>query len=178
MSTPRNITDSHSVIATVSLGSNLPYLNRQPKEIVLAAMQSLERISIESQASSLYLSEPIDCPPDVGDFINAAMVLRLAPKISAHDLLHILQGIEADYGRRRGAEQNQARTLDIDLISYGNQELESDDLILPHPRAMERRFVLMPLTEICPDMRLPGQLANIAQLLAELPRTEGVRLLS
>tara|TARA_B110000858_G_scaffold185553_1_gene227852 strand:- start:19830 stop:20366 length:537 start_codon:yes stop_codon:yes gene_type:complete len=178
MSTLRNITDSNSVTATVSLGSNLSYLNRLPREIVLAAMEDLGRISIESQSSSLYLSEPIDCPPDVGDFINAAMVLRLSSKTSAQELLGVLQGIEADYGRQRGARQNQARSLDIDIISYENQELESKNLILPHPRAIERKFVLMPLAEICPEMLLPGQLLNIAQLLAGLPRTENVRLLS
>tara|TARA_B110000444_G_C18822668_1_gene588579 strand:- start:1113 stop:1649 length:537 start_codon:yes stop_codon:yes gene_type:complete len=178
MSTLRNITANNSVTATVSLGSNLSYLNRLPREIVLAAMESLGRISLESQASSLYLSEPIDCPPGVGDFINAAMLLRLSSKTSARELLGVLQAIEADYGRQRGAEQNQARSLDIDILSYGNQELVSKDLILPHPRAIERRFVLMPLAEICPDLRLPGQSANIAQLLAGLPRTENVKLLS
>ncbi|MBL4573286.1 MAG: 2-amino-4-hydroxy-6-hydroxymethyldihydropteridine diphosphokinase [Gammaproteobacteria bacterium] len=178
MSTPSNITDSHSVTVTVSLGSNLPYLNRSPREVVLGAMESLRLISIESQASSLYLSEPIDCPPGTGDFINAVMVLRLASKTSARELLVILQGIEADYGRQRGAVQNQARTLDLDIISYENQELESNDLILPHPRAIERRFVLMPLAEIRPEMVFPGQSASIAQLLAALPRIENVKLLT
>ena len=178
MSTPSNITASNSVAVALSLGSNLSYLNRSAREVVFAAIQSLRRICIESQASSLYLSEPIDCPPGAEDFINAAMVLRLAAKTSASELLVVLQGIEADYGRQRGAEQNQARTLDIDIISYGNQELESSDLILPHPRAAQRRFVLMPLAEISPEMVLPGQSASIAQLLAVLPCTENVRLLT
>lgn len=178
MNTPSNITDSNSVAVAVSLGSNLPYLNRSAREVVLGAMESLRRISIESQASSLYLSEPIDCPSGSGDFINAAMLLRIASKTPAHELLLVLQGIEADYGRQRGAQQNQARTLDIDIISYGNQELESKDLILPHPRAIQRRFVLMPLAEIHPEMVLPGQSVNIAQLLAALPHTENVQRLS
>jgi 2-amino-4-hydroxy-6-hydroxymethyldihydropteridine diphosphokinase len=120
----------------------------------------------------------MDCPPGVGDFINAAMVLRLDSKTSAGELLVILQAIELDFGRQRDAEQNQARTLDIDIISYGNQELNNTDLILPHPRATQRRFVLMPLAEIHPEMILPGQSANIAQLLAVLPRNENVRLLA
>ena len=178
MSIPSNTTDSNSVTVAVSLGSNLPFLQHSPREIVLAAMQSLRGISIESRASSLYLSEPIDCPSGSEDFINAAMVLRLTSETSASELLVLLQGIEADYGRQRGAAQNQARTLDIDIISYGNQELESADLILPHPRATQRRFVLMPLAEIEPEMVLPGQTANIAQLLAGLPRIENVQLLA
>jgi 2-amino-4-hydroxy-6-hydroxymethyldihydropteridine diphosphokinase len=178
MSILSNTTDSNSVVVAVSLGSNLPYLNLSPRGIVLAAMESLRRISLEAEASSLYLSEPIDCPWGTGDFINAAMVLRLTSKTSASQLLAVLQGIEADYGRQRSAEQNQARTLDIDIISYANQELESSHLILPHPRATQRRFVLMPLAEIHPEMVLPGHSENIAQLLAALPHVENVHLLA
>lgn len=176
MNTPSNTTDSNLV--AVSLGSNLPYLDRSPREVVLCAMESLRRISIESKASSLYMTTPIDCPPDVGDFINAAMILRLDPATSAHELLLTLQAIEADFGRQRGVEQNQARTLDIDIISFENQILESADLILPHPRAIERRFVLLPLAEIQPEMVLPGQSANLVQLLAGLSSTEDVRVLT
>lgn len=178
MSIPSNTTSSNSVRVAVSLGSNLPYLNRSPRQLVLAAMESLRRISIESRASSLYLSEPIDCPADAEDFINGAMLLRVAEKTSAHEFLRVMQGVEADYGRQRGKLQNQARTLDIDIISYGNQEVESPDLILPHPRAMQRRFVLMPLAEIDPEIVLPGQSANIAQLLAGLPPVENVQVLT
>lgn len=178
MSTPSNTTDSSSVTVAVSLGSNLPFSNRSPREIVLAAMESLRQISIDSQASSVYLSEPIDCPKGAEDFINAAMVLRVDATTSAHELLMVLQGIEADYGRQRSGVQNQARTLDIDIISYGNQVLESSDLVLPHPRAAQRRFVLMPLAEIHPELVLPGQSANIAQLLAELGPGENVQILA
>ena len=178
MSILSNIINRHSVAVAVSLGSNLPYLNRSPREIVFAAMDSLRGICTKSQASSLYLSEPIGCAPCAGDFINAAMVLHLTSKVSACEFLAVLQGIEADYGRQRGTDQNQARTLDIDIISYGSQEVESSDLILPHPRATQRGFVLMPLAEIHPEMVLPGQSASIAQLLAALPRIDNVRLLT
>ena len=176
MSILSNTIDSNLVAVAVSLGSNLPYLNRSPREVVLAAMESLRLISIEADSSSVYRSEPVDCPGGIGDFINAAMVLRLPSKTSANEFLSVLQGIEAVYGRQRSAEQNQARTLDIDIISFGNQELESSRLILPHPRATQRRFVLMPLAEIHPEMVLPGQSENIAQLLSLLPRTENVHL--
>jgi 2-amino-4-hydroxy-6-hydroxymethyldihydropteridine diphosphokinase len=176
MSILSNTTDSNLIAVAVSLGSNLPYLNRSPREIVLAAMDSLRLISIGADSSSVYRSEPVDCPEGSGDFINAAMILRLSSRISANEFLAVLEGIEADYGRQRSAEQNQARTLDIDIISFGNQELKSSRLILPHPRASQRRFVLMPLAEIHPEMVLPGQSENIAQLLSLLPRTENVRL--
>lgn len=176
MSTLSNTTNSESVQVAVSLGSNLPYLNRSPREIVLAGMESLRQISLDSQSSSMYLSEPIDCPLDAEDFINAAMVLRVDAKTSARELLMVLQGIETEYGRQRSGVQNQARTLDIDIISYGNQQLESPDLILPHPRAARRRFVLLPLAEIHPELVLPGQSANIAQLLANLSAGENVQI--
>lgn len=178
MSSLRNTTASDAVTALVSLGSNLSGSDRSPQEIVLAAMESLRRVSIEARSSSLYRSAPIDCPPDVQDFINAAMQLRLSAAITAHELLRITQGIEADFGRRRPAQRNQARTLDIDIISFENQELESADLVLPHPRAARRRFVLLPLAEIDPNMRLPGQSENVAGLLAGLATDDVVRLLA
>lgn len=177
MSTPSNITASDTVSAAVSLGSNLPYLDQSPREIVLCAMQSLRHYSIESRASSLYLSEPVDCPGDPLDFINAAMVLQLPAATSAQDLLATLQGLEANFGRQRGSVQNQARSLDLDIISYGNQQLNSASLVLPHPRATQRRFVLMPLAEIAPELVLPGQAQDIAQLLAQLPAAENVQIL-
>lgn len=178
MSTPHNTTASDTVWVALGLGSNLPYLGQSPQEIVLAAMECLRQISIDAEASSLYCSEPIDCPPGVEDFINAAMVLRLPKSISAHELLALTQRIEADFGRQRGSVQNRARTLDIDIISYENQELDGAELLLPHPRAVARRFVLMPLAEIRPEMLLPGQSLSIAQLLGDLPTDDTVRRLT
>jgi len=178
MSTPRNTTVSDTVCVALGLGSNLPYLGRSPQQVVLAAMESLRRLSIDAEASSLYRSEPIDCPPGVDNFINAAMVLRLPDSISARELLTLTQGIEADFGRQRGSVQNRARTLDIDIISYENQELDGAELLLPHPRAVARRFVLMPLAEIRPEMLLPGQSLSIAQLLGDLPTDDTVRRLT
>jgi len=144
---------------------------------VLSALESLRRISISSKASSLYRSAPVDCPDGVDDFINAAMVLQLASSVSAHELLGVLQGLEADYGRRRGAEQNQARTLDLDIITFKNQIHETEDLMLPHPRAVQRRFVLQPLAEIDPAMVLPGQSLAVGELLTGLPVASDVTLL-
>jgi len=140
-------------------------------------MESLRRVSIQSQASSLYRSEPVDCPEDVGEFVNAAMVLQVASSVSPQDLLLTLQGMEADHGRRRGAEQNQARTLDLDIITFKNQVLESENLVLPHPRAVQRRFVLQPLAELEPNMVLPGHSLSVSELLADLPAVNAVSVL-
>ncbi len=178
MNTPSNTTDSASLVAIVSLGSNLASGAISPADLVASAMGRLRKISIESLASSLYRSEPLDCPADSGDFINAVMGLRVSSSTSAAELLAVTQRIEAEFGRQRGSERNQARTLDIDIISYGDQLLESEDLTLPHPRATERRFVLLPLSEIYPDMVLPGQSMSIMQLLALLPEREKVERLA
>ncbi len=177
MNSPSNTTASSTLIAVVSLGSNLPSSDKSPAELVVAAMDRLRGISIESQASSLYRSEPLDCPAGSGDFINAVMALQISSGTSPRELLAATQRIEAEFGRQRGAERNQARTLDIDIISYANQVLASEELILPHPRAAERKFVLLPLSEICPGMVLPGQTASIAQLVASLPEQERVQRL-
>lgn len=178
MNSPSNITDKPSLVAVVSLGSNLPNADRTPAQLVRSAMERLRELGMESSASSLYRSEPLDCPPGSEDFINAVMTLRVSAGVSASQMLVATQGIEAEFGRRRGAEPNQARTLDIDIISYGNQVLESDELILPHPRAAQRKFVLLPLAEIDPHMILPGQTASVSQLLAALPESERVWRLS
>lgn len=177
MNSPSNTTSSATVTALLSLGSNLPCAGRSPQQLLQAAMESLGQLAIESQASSLYRSEPQDCPPGSGHFINAAMLLQLPSSISPQQLLALLQQIEVDFGRQRGPERNQARTLDIDIISFENQLLETDALTLPHPRATERRFVLLPLTEIAPKLVLPGQKSTIAELLAGLPDDASVQRL-
>lgn len=188
MSSPRNITTSSenapnasivsSIMAIISLGSNLPFANLPPEEIVLAAVERLRAISLDVSVSSLYLTEALDCPTGTADFVNAAMVLQLAPEWSAHQLLSSLQEIEADFGRQRTAQRNQARTLDIDLISFENQMLAEERLSLPHPRAMQRRFVLMPLAEIIPNLVLPGQSLTVLQALHQLPNHERLQLFS
>ncbi|MEX0963442.1 MAG: 2-amino-4-hydroxy-6-hydroxymethyldihydropteridine diphosphokinase [Pseudohongiellaceae bacterium] len=175
MSFLSNTTDSRIVTAVVSLGSNLPDGSRSPKQLVLLAMERLRQFSIDSLSSSLYRSKPQDCPAGSDDFINAVMVLQLPALLSAHELLNTVQGIESDFSRQRGVERNQARTLDIDIISYENHLLATKELTLPHPRAAQRRFVLMPLAEIDPEWVLPGQALNISRLLDRLAGSENVQ---
>ena len=178
MNSLSNTTDSASLLAVVSLGSNLSGLGLTPAELVMSAMESLRKLSLESVASSLYSSEPLDCPPDSEDFINAVMLLRVSSGCSAEAMLEATQKIEADFGRQRIGGRNHSRTLDIDIISYGNQLLESEKLILPHPRATQRKFVLLPLAEIDPEWVFPGQTVSVSQLLAALPTQERVQRLT
>ena len=158
-----------TVTAFVSLGSNLPSKYGSPAATLLAAVGRLASLSRTTPvASSLYSTEPIDCPPGTPKFVNAAVVLEVPVDLSAQDLLAALLKLEAEFGRQRGSLQNQARSLDLDLITYGNQIANGKSLVLPHPRAMQRRFVLQPIAEIDATLVLPGQSQTVEQLLGQL----------
>jgi 2-amino-4-hydroxy-6-hydroxymethyldihydropteridine diphosphokinase len=92
-------------------------------------------------------------------------------------LLAKLQSLEKEFGRQPKKVLNEARPLDLDLIAFGQETRNTPELVLPHPRAVERRFVLQPLSEIAPDFRLPGQAKTLAQLLGSLAADESMRKL-
>ena len=124
----------------------------------------------ELRTSSVYETDPVgytDQPP----FLNC--VAGLATELAPHALLAVCQAIEAEHGRVRTVRWG-PRTLDIDIIAYGELVLDTPELILPHPRAAERAFVLVPLVELDPGARLAGRTAE--ELLAALGPGQGVRL--
>jgi 2-amino-4-hydroxy-6-hydroxymethyldihydropteridine diphosphokinase len=127
-----------------------------------AALQALGRLPDTRlvACSSLYRSAPVEASGP--DFISAAA--ELLTTLPALALLHRLQAIEQEFGRLRSV-RNAPRTLDLDLLVYGDGVLSSDELTLPHPRAHLRAFVLLPLSEIDPRISLPG-LGPIAPWLA------------
>jgi len=162
---------SAATTAFVALGSNLG----DSRQILLDAMTRLQNFSDAPLfKSSLWQTTPVDCPPDSPKFLNA--VAGLVPRAgeTPESLLQKLQALEKEFGRRPKKILNEPRPLDLDLIGFGNKIRQSPELILPHPRAHQRRFVLQPLSEIAPDFILPGQLKNVAQLLAALPADEVV----
>ena len=149
------------VIAAVALGSNLG--DRQAH--VDFAVASLRFLLQDSKISPVHETDPIGVPDDQPPFLNAAAVGHTT--LGAPDLLAALQGIERSAGRERpfpGA----ARTLDLDLILYGEHIIDRAGLHLPHPRFRERRFVLEPLAEIAPDLRDPVTGLTVAELLMRL----------
>lgn len=159
--------------AFVALGSNLGDSRRN----VLEAMRRLGEFSREPLLqSSLWQSTPLDCPPGSPQFVNA--VVGLAPQAgeTPESLLAKLQGLEGQFGRLPKKVLNEPRPLDLDLIAFGAQTRSTRELTLPHPRAHARRFVLQPLSEIAPDLILPGQAKSVAQLLADLPLDPNMRL--
>jgi 2-amino-4-hydroxy-6-hydroxymethyldihydropteridine diphosphokinase len=153
-------------MAVVALGSNLG----DSRRMVLDAMDRLRDLSAAPLlTSSLWQTSPVDCPPGSPPFINA--VVGLVPRLgeTPESLLRKLKALEVEFGRRPKKIQNEPRPLDLDLIVFGQETLSTKDLVLPHPRAHERRFVLQPLSEIAPKLVLPGQPASVDQLLRRLP---------
>ena len=160
------------MLTLVALGSNLG----NSREIILAAMTHLQKISdAPILKSSLWETTPVDCPPDSPKFLNAVVGFIPQPGERPESLLKKLQDLEKSFGRTPKKVLNEARPLDLDLIAFGNETRNSPDLILPHPRAHLRRFVLQPLSEIAPDLILPGQTKTVTQLLAELSPDETIR---
>jgi len=94
---------------------------------------------------------------------------------SPESLLLKLQTIENEFGRMRKTVLNEPRPLDLDLIAFGQERRSTERLVLPHPRAHLRRFVLQPLNEIAPDFILPGQSISVRELLKQLPEDPTIR---
>jgi 2-amino-4-hydroxy-6-hydroxymethyldihydropteridine diphosphokinase len=156
-------------MAFVALGSNLG----DSAEIVRRAFDRLQTLSdAPLLRSSLWRSTPVECPPGSPPFVNAVAGLWPRAEEMPQSLLHKLQVLETEFGRRRGNIPNAPRPLDLDLIAFGARMATLPGLVLPHPRAHLRRFVLQPLAEIAPEFVLPGQGHSAAALLRELSNTE------
>ena len=154
--------------AWIGLGANLG----DPRAQLQAALEALSQLPGTELAahSSLWHSAPVgyaDQPP----FVNA--VARLRTRLDADALLDALQGIEAAHGRTRSFA-NAPRTLDLDLLLYGQETRDTARLTLPHPRMHARAFVLRPLSEIDPHLDVPGH-GPVAGLLAGVALQDCVR---
>jgi 2-amino-4-hydroxy-6-hydroxymethyldihydropteridine diphosphokinase len=154
------------MLAIIALGSNLGDSAR----ILREAMNRLQSCSVAPVLkSSLWETAPVDCPPGSPNFVNAVVGLTPPSGETPESLLRKLQQLEQAFGRGPKKIVNEPRPLDLDLIAFGDERRDSATLILPHPRAHWRRFVLQPLSEIAPDLILPGQTKTVSQLLAGLP---------
>jgi len=161
-------------LAIVALGANLG----DSRGNILEGMMRLEELSDRPLLrSSLWQTTPVDCPPGSPTFVNAVVGLVSREGETPESLLAKLQVLEKAFGRRPKQVLNEPRPLDLDLIAFGSEARATPELILPHPRAHERRFVLQPLGQIAPDLILPGQTENVAKLLRRLPPDESMRKL-
>jgi len=154
----------------IALGSNLgdraASLQRAVREL-----KQTEGIAVRD-ASPVYETDPIGQLPQ-GPYLNA--VLKVETVLGPLELLGRMQQIERAAGRVRTAERNGPRSLDLDLLFYGQQCLEIPELSVPHPRLHERAFVLEPLAELAPAFRHPLLGVSIAQLAARVRDPASVR---
>ena len=158
--------------ASVALGSNVG--DREAH--LRAAVEALSRLTATRwrDASRVYETQAVGGPQGQGPYLNA--VVRLDTQLSAPALLGELLAIERGRGRARTPGVSFApRTLDLDLLLYGQAQIEMPDLTVPHPRLASRRFVLVPLCDLAADELHPGCGESFARLLARLEPGEDVR---
>ena len=136
-------------VAYLGLGANLGDARQTLKDAVVCLAQQ-HTVTVLAK-SSLYRTGPIDAGGD--DYYN--LVVKLETSMSAPALLALCHRIEHHFGRERPF-RNAPRTLDVDIVLYGDAYINEPDLVIPHPRAFERAFVLVPLVEIDPEIAIPG----------------------
>jgi 2-amino-4-hydroxy-6-hydroxymethyldihydropteridine diphosphokinase len=148
----------------VALGSNLGdrLVNLRAAQKAILQLAGVTPIL----ASAIYETEPIDCEPGAGKFLNA--VFEFDYEGDPLELLKRLREIEQTLGRLPDHPRNVSRKIDIDLLYAGDTKIDSEQLQLPHPRMHLRRFVLQPLADIRPDLVLPNQTKTVSELLAQL----------
>ncbi len=155
--------------AVLSIGSNLGERrsNLQGAVNTLAETPEVWLTAI----SPVYETDPVGAPEGSRTFLNA--VLCLDTTLSARTLLERALAVEFAYGRERSEVRNAPRTLDVDLIVLGDRKADDEDLVLPHPRAGERAFVLVPWLDVEPDAEIPG--VGLVSELVEKTGRDGVR---
>jgi 2-amino-4-hydroxy-6-hydroxymethyldihydropteridine diphosphokinase len=159
----------------LSLGSNVGDREANMREAVAA----LGEHGVEVEAvSSLYETEPVGEILDQPDFLNAAA--RISTPLEPEDLLDVCKAIEAEEGRMFAGPRHGPRPIDIDVLLLGDLEYESDRLTIPHGDLKQRRFVIVPLLELDPELTLPGgdALADVLGALGAGQRVDRVGVLS
>ena len=126
------------------------------------------------RCSPIYETEPVDCEQGAAKFFNA--VIEIGYSGPPEELRRALAGIERTLGRPASHERNVSRPIDLDLLYFGDVVIDSAELRLPHPRMVEREFVLRPLADIRPGLVLPKQTETVGELLLRLPASGVVRL--
>jgi len=157
---------SEPVEIYLGLGSNMG--NRQDN--LDKALEFLSQRLRVDKVSSVYDTEPVG-NPNQPRFLN--LVCQVYTTLAPAGLLTLAKGIESKLGRAFG-KSNAPRPIDIDILFYGDQVIETPELVIPHPRLAERAFVLVPLAEIAPDLRHPVTGKTIKELLRGLTETQDV----
>lgn len=153
-------------IVYIAMGANLPSPAGSPEATLAAALKRISELGRVTACSSLYSTAPVGYA-DQPRFLNAVVGIETA--LGPRDLLVSLLAIEREFGRDRASSfANGPRTLDLDILLYGDLMMNESELEIPHPRLAERGFVLVPLKEIAPDARDPRSGAKVKELLEKL----------
>lgn len=153
--------------AYIGLGANLPSPAGPPEATLVAAISHLGSLGRITAKSSLYSTEPVGYAAQPR-FVNS--VVALETQLEARELLDALMAIERDFGRdRANAIPNGPRTLDLDILLFGDLQINEPGLEIPHPRLAKRAFVLAPLNEIAPEAIDPRSGEKVAELFRVLP---------
>ena len=157
------------IIVYIGLGSNLGGDHASPKQNIVSAIDALGGIQSTQMisVSSLYESKPVG-PQDQGNYINA--VVKLETNLDAIELLDNLQAIENAHGRERKQHWG-PRTLDLDILLFGDHIIHDERLTIPHPEICHRSFVLVPLAEIEPECIIPEK-GLVTDLVLKVDQTE------
>jgi 2-amino-4-hydroxy-6-hydroxymethyldihydropteridine diphosphokinase len=166
-----NTREQPSEIVYIMVGSNL---GNRSKQIATALSEIADLAGKPFAVSSVYETEPWGFYHDI-PFLNQAF--GITTSMSPRQLLKIFLAIETRMGRVRNVPGYTARTLDIDILFYGQEVIRQKDFIIPHPRLCERKFALMPLEEIAPDFVHPREHKTIRQLLKECEDNKWVQKL-
>lgn len=154
-----------------NVGDRLQRLREAQRELLVISEKNAPFL-----ASRIYETEPVDCESDAQPFLNAVVEIEFAGEPAS--LLAELRAIENRFGRPSRRPRNAPRTIDLDILYFGNLSLTTDSLIIPHPRIAQRRFVLAPLNDIRVDLILPDQKISISELLAKLPENPSAKPLN
>lgn len=149
----------------IALGSNLGDRAANLRRGVELLLQQVPQCRV-TEKGGVYETEPVDCAPETQAFLNS--VIEIEASCTPSELHGHLAAIEIKLGRPPVREKNAPRTLDLDLLYAGDFVSDDPALIVPHPRLHLRRFVLQPLAEIRPDLKLPGHESTISEHLAAL----------
>ncbi|MBC8206752.1 MAG: 2-amino-4-hydroxy-6-hydroxymethyldihydropteridine diphosphokinase [Kiritimatiellaeota bacterium] len=159
-----------------SLGSNMGMRLRQLTQAKTLLLLDSQVTFVDQ--SSIYETEPVGVKDEYRQmkFLNAVLVVE--SPYTAEEWLPKIKCVEDVLKRERTDDRNAPRPIDVDILFSGEQIVDSDLLQIPHPRWAERRFVVQPLAEVCPDLVLPGSACSVANILARLPANDDVRLFS
>ena len=160
----------------IGLGSNLvSNVGNKPKKNCQLALEKMREVDIfPLKVSSFFESAPLPVSSQPW-FVNLAVSVKT--DLTPHKLLNVLLSIEKEMGRIRGGI-NEPRVIDLDILIFNNMVIKSENLILPHPRIIDRAFVLYPIQEINPSWKHPVSGENIANLISNLDNRQLIRVIN